>query len=193
MWDQCVRERESFTRFAPTCKEKERESCAIKRLFSVMYVTLNLLLDICPISSCPFIANQEEEPAGPVQQNRLAAIWANFKLLKFCYFEQYSGKCILGKCCIWHWMDHRVFQFATRGQCIKGKKLDCFEHKFCFKLQCASIVVLLCTAIWWKSKDMVVHWERRIEILSIAFFVWFANAVIEVKQLGYVGYFLKIT
>ena len=29
--------------------------------------------------------------------------------------------------------------------CIKGKKLDCFEHKhvFCFKLQCASIVVLL--------------------------------------------------
>ena len=55
-------------------------------------------------------------------------------------------------------MDHRVFQFATRGQCIKGKKLDCFEHNhvFCFKLQCASIVVLLCTAIWWKSKDAVV-------------------------------------
>ena len=39
------------------------------------------------------------------------------------------------------------------------KKLDCFEHNhvFCFKLQCASIVVLLCTAIWWKSKDAVVH------------------------------------
>ena len=54
-------------------------------------------------------------------------------------------------------MDHRVFWFATRGQCIKGKKLDCFEHKFCFKLQCASIVVLLCTAIWWKLKDAVVH------------------------------------
>ena len=56
-------------------------------------------------------------------------------------------------------MDHRVFQFATRGQCIKGKKLDCFEHNyvFCFKLQCASIVVLLSTAIWWKSKDAVVH------------------------------------
>ena len=54
-------------------------------------------------------------------------------------------------------MDHRVFRFATRGQCIKGKKLDCFEHKFCFKLQCASIVVLLCTAIWWKSNDAVVH------------------------------------
>ena len=56
-------------------------------------------------------------------------------------------------------MDHRVFQFATRGQCINGKKLDCFEHNhiFCFKLQCASIVVLLCTAIWWKSKDAVVH------------------------------------
>ena len=57
-------------------------------------------------------------------------------------------------------MDHRIFQFATRGQCIKGKKLDCFEHNhiFCFKLQCASIVVLLCTAIWWKLKDAVVHY-----------------------------------
>ena len=56
-------------------------------------------------------------------------------------------------------MDHRVFRFATRGQCIKGKKLDCFEHNhiFCFKLQCAGIVVLLYTAIWWKSKDVVVH------------------------------------
>ena len=56
-------------------------------------------------------------------------------------------------------MDHHVLQFATRGQCINGKKLDCFEHNhvFCFKLQCASIVVLLCTAIWWKSKDAVVH------------------------------------
>ena len=56
-------------------------------------------------------------------------------------------------------MDHRIFRFATRGQCIKGKKLDYVEHNhvFCFKLQCASIVVLLCTAIWWKSKDAVVH------------------------------------
>ena len=43
----------------------------------------------------------------------------------------------------------------------KRKKLDCFEHNhiFCFKLQCASIVVLLCTALWWKSKDAVVHCE----------------------------------
>ena len=41
----------------------------------------------------------------------------------------------------------------------KRKKLDCFEHNhvFCFKLQCASIVVFLCTAIWWKLKDTVVH------------------------------------
>ena len=107
-----------------------------------MYVTLNLLLDICPISSCPFIANQEEEPAGPAQQNRLAAIWANVKLLKFCYFEQYSGKCILGKCCIWYWMDHRVFQFATRGQCIKGKKLDCFEHNHIFCFNCNVLALL---------------------------------------------------
>ena len=29
-------------------------------------------------------------------------------------------------------MDHRVFRFATRGQCIKGKKLDCFEHNHVF-------------------------------------------------------------
>ena len=58
-------------------------------------------------------------------------------------------------------MEHHVFQFATRGQCIKGKKLDCFEHKhiFCFKLQCANIAVLLCTAIWWKSNYAVVHWS----------------------------------
>ena len=51
-------------------------------------------------------------------------------------------------------MDHCVFRFATRWQCIKGKKLDCFEHNhiFCFNLECASIVVLLCTAIWWKIK-----------------------------------------
>ena len=41
-------------------------------------------------------------------------------------------------------MDHCVFRFATRGQCLKGKKLDCFEHNhvFRFKLQCASIVIL---------------------------------------------------
>ena len=67
-------------------------------------------------------------------------------------------------------MDHRVFRFATRGQCIKGKKLDCFEknHVFCFKLQCASIVVLLCTAIWWKSKDMVVHWSKISKLDKIA-------------------------
>ena len=67
-------------------------------------------------------------------------------------------------------MDHRVFRFATRGQCIKGKKLDCFEknHVFCFKLQCASIVVLLCTAIWWKSKDMVVNWSKISKLDKIA-------------------------
>ena len=60
--------------------------------------------------------------------------------------------CCLFKCKRCLLMDHRIFQFATRGQCIKGKKLDCFEHKhiFCFKLQCASIVYLLCTAIWWQ-------------------------------------------
>ena len=39
-------------------------------------------------------------------------------------------------------MDHRVFRFATRGQCIKGKKLDCFEHNhvFCFKLHCCPLM-----------------------------------------------------
>ena len=57
-------------------------------------------------------------------------------------------------------MDHRVFRFATRGQCTKWKKLNCFEdnHRFCFKLQYARIVVLLCTAIWLKLKDVVVHY-----------------------------------
>ena len=48
-------------------------------------------------------------------------------------------------------MDHRVFRFATRGQCIKGKKARLFwTHTHIFKLQCASIVYLLCTAIWWQ-------------------------------------------
>ena len=65
-------------------------------------------------------------------------------------------------------MDHCVFRFATRGQCIKEKKLDCFEHNsiFCFKLQCASIVVLLCTAIWWKLKDTVVHLDSQTGLTS---------------------------
>ena len=45
-------------------------------------------------------------------------------------------------------MDHRVFRFATRGQGIKGK----YKHIFCFKLKCASIVYLLCTALWWQIK-----------------------------------------
>ena len=63
---------------------------------------------------------------------------------------------------LWCAMDHRVFQFPPDGSAYKEKKLDCFEqnHAFCFKLQCASIVVLLCTAIWWKSKDAVVHCEK---------------------------------
>ena len=30
------------------------------------------------------------------------------------------------------------------------KKLDCFEHNHIFCFKCASIVVLLCTAIWWQ-------------------------------------------
>ena len=30
-----------------------------------------------------------------------------------------------------------------------------------FKLQCASIVVLLCAALWWKSKDGVVYCHER--------------------------------
>ena len=71
-------------------------------------------------------------------------------------------------------MDHGVFPFATRGQCIKGKKLDCFEHNhvFCFKLQCASIVVLLCTAIWWKLKYAVVHSQQSETHISLAKHLW---------------------
>ena len=70
----------------------------------------------------------------------------------------------------WNWLKcskcFRVYQWTTasfdlppEGSAKKEKKLDSFEHNhiFWFKLQCASIVVLLCTAIWWKSKDAVVH------------------------------------
>ena len=39
-----------------------------------------------------------------------------------------------------------------QGSALKENKLDCFEHKhtFCSKLQCAIIVYLLCTALWWQ-------------------------------------------
>ena len=65
-------------------------------------------------------------------------------------------------------MYHHVFRFATRGPCLNGKKLDGFEHNHivCLKLQCDSIVVLLCTAIWWKSKDAVVH-SLVLEIVNV--------------------------
>ena len=33
-------------------------------------------------------------------------------------------------------MDHRAFQFATGGQCIKENKLDCFEQKQILYLIC---------------------------------------------------------
>ena len=54
-----------------------------------------------------------------------------------------------------------LFSIDHQRAVHKRKKLDCFEHNsiFCFKLQCASIVVLLGTAIWWKLKDAVVHWQ----------------------------------
>ena len=58
----------------------------------------------------------------------------------------------------WQWTT-ASFNLPPEGSALKENKLDCFEHKhiFCFKLQCASIVYLLCTALWWKSKDAVVH------------------------------------
>ena len=54
-------------------------------------------------------------------------------------------------------MDHRVFQFATRGQCIKGKKLDCFEHNHIFCFNCNVLALLSFYALpsggnrktWW--------------------------------------------
>ena len=51
-------------------------------------------------------------------------------------------------------MDHCTFDLPPEGSAKKENKLDCFEHKhiFCFKLQCAGIVYLLCTAIWWQIK-----------------------------------------
>ena len=39
-------------------------------------------------------------------------------------------------------MDHRVFRFATRGQCIKGKKLDSCEHNHVFCLNCNVLALL---------------------------------------------------
>ena len=39
-------------------------------------------------------------------------------------------------------MDHHVFRFATRGQCIKGKKLDCFEHNHIFCFNCNVLALL---------------------------------------------------
>ena len=46
------------------------------------------------------------------------------------------------------------FDLPPEGSTKKENKLDCFEHEhiFCFKLQCASIVYLLCTALWWQIK-----------------------------------------
>ena len=41
---------------------------------------------------------------------------------------------------------------SPEGNAWKENKLEYFENKniFCFKLQCASIVYLLCTALWWQ-------------------------------------------
>ena len=70
-------------------------------------------------------------------------------------------------------MDHHDFRFAIRGQCIKGKNLDCFEHNhvFCFKLHCASIVVLLCTAIWWQIESCGGPLFARNQSLSIFYMI----------------------
>ena len=52
-----------------------------------------------------------------------------------------------------------VIRYYSLWMYYKENKLDYFEHKhiFCFKLQCSSIVYLLCTGD--KSKDVVVHCE----------------------------------
>ena len=44
------------------------------------------------------------------------------------------------------------FDLPPEGSAKKENKLDCFElkHIFCFKLHCAGIVYLLCTALWWQ-------------------------------------------
>ena len=46
------------------------------------------------------------------------------------------------------------FDLPPEGSAQKENKLDCLEHMhiFCFKLQCASIVYLLRTALWWQIK-----------------------------------------
>ena len=53
------------------------------------------------------------------------------------------------------------FNLSPEGSAWKENKLDCFEHKhiFCFKLQCASIVYLLCTALWWQIERRGDPWH----------------------------------
>ena len=55
-------------------------------------------------------------------------------------------------------MDHRVFQFATRGQCIKAKQ--CYlNQNMCLHLKQSSLFSFYALPSGGKSKDAVVHWD----------------------------------
>ena len=75
---------------------------------------------------------------------------------KYVVFTLGQGRVVLNKTS----MDHRIFWFATRGQCIKGKKARLFwtQPRILFQIA-RCIVVLLCTISGGKSKDAVVHWS----------------------------------
>ena len=49
-------------------------------------------------------------------------------------------------------MDHHVFRFATRGQCIKGKQCYPlqFKTKYVLVFKTIQLIFLLCTALWWQ-------------------------------------------
>ena len=56
-------------------------------------------------------------------------------------------------------MDHRVFRFATRGHCIKGKQ--CYlKQNMCLRSKQSSLFSFYALPSGGKSKDAVVHWLK---------------------------------
>ena len=72
-------------------------------------------------------------------------------------------------------MDHRVFQFATRGQCIKGKKLDCFEHNHIFCFNC-NVLALLSFYALPSGGNQKTRWSIRAGVFyKIGYFLFRSN------------------
>ena len=67
-------------------------------------------------------------------------------------------------------MDHRVFQFATRGQYIKGKQClaHCnLEQNMCLRSKQSSLFSFYALHSGGKLKDAVVHWANFYAIVAI--------------------------